>query len=187
MSLRALSKIESRQRNLLALGLFGVLLAAMLVYVVVPEAKRYKASTASRTAMIGAATTGSDLVQQIDARMQSIAELSRRLHGDSANLPLREMESFVIGRLQKISWHHDIELIGVQPGAGEQVQQFREILFRVELEGKYDAVHKWLWEVRNQLGFVVIKEFSLARGDANPTDPRLRATLTMASYRMVST
>ncbi|MDH3589673.1 MAG: hypothetical protein OEQ74_09735 [Gammaproteobacteria bacterium] len=184
MSLQTLTQMDARRRNLIALGLIGILVTGMLVYVVLPEIKEFHNKSTSRSALIGIATDGNDLLQQIDSRMQAIDELTQRLHGDSANLPPRQMESFVIGRLQKISWDNNIELISVRPGEGERVAEFREMLFKVELEGGYIPVHRWLWAVRKELGFVVIKEFSLVRADQSPVDPRLQATLTLASYRM---
>ena len=184
MNLQNLTALDERQRKLITLGVVGIVAAALCVYVIVPQVKSYRSKSASRAALVGIAASGSELPQQIEARMDAIADLSRLLHGDSANLPQRQMESFVIGRLQKISWNHDVELISVRPGEGQQVEDFREILFRVELEGGYMHLHRWLQEIRRELGFVVIKEFSLDRVDQSSVDPRLRAILTIASYRM---
>ncbi len=186
MNLQKLMQMDSRQRNMIAIGLIGIVVAAMSVYVVVPEIKDFRSKSASRTALMVATANGRGLPQQIDARLQAIEQLSQKLHGDSVNLPPRQMEAFVIGRLQKISWDYDIELISVKPGEGEQVAEFREILFEIQLEGGYAPVHRWLWAVRQELGFVVIKEFSLVRTDQSALDPQLRAILTIASYRMAN-
>lgn len=186
MSLEGLTRLTPEQRRLASLGVIAIVAAVMLVYYVVPQVKSYRGKAASRAALVALGSEDTDLLQQIESRLDEIDRLSRRLHGDSAHLPLQQMESFVIGRLQKISWKHGIELISVRPGEGAEVEQFREILFTVELEGGYLPVHRWLSSVREELGFVVIKEFTLVRSDDSPVDPRLRATLTMASYRMAS-
>jgi len=181
-----LSQLPARQRRLLSLGVIVLVTVAMLVYFVLPQIKNYRSKAISRASLADISSEDAVLLQQIESRMEDIERLSRLLHGDSAHLPLQQMESFVIGRLQKISWDHGIELISVRPGEGAQIDRFREILFTVELEGSYAPLHRWLSAVRQELGFVVIKEFALVRRDQSPVDPRLRATLTMASYRMVS-
>lgn len=184
MSLQQLAYLDARQRRLVTLGVVGIVLAALCVYVILPQVKSFRTKSASRSALIGIANGGSELAQEIEQRMNTIAELSKLLHGDSANLPLRQMESFVIGRLQKISWDHNIELLSVRPGEGQQVEEFREINFRVELEGGYENLYGWLRAIQQELGFVVIKEFGLGRIDQASRNPPLRATLTIASYRM---
>lgn len=184
MNLEKLAHLDARQRRLISLGVIGIVIAAICVYIVLPQAKTFRSKSASREALISLATGGSELAHEIELRMNTIAELSKLLHGDSANLPLRQMESFVIGRLQKISWDHNIELLSVRPGEGQQVAEFREINFRVELEGGYANLHRWLRAIQQELGFVVIKEFALRRVNQESIDPPLRATLTIASYRM---
>ncbi|NNF67714.1 MAG: hypothetical protein HKM98_09425 [Gammaproteobacteria bacterium] len=184
MIIERLSALDPRQRKLAAIGLVFIVSAVLSIYLVLPQVKSYLAKSASRQALLGIATSGAALPQEIAARTEAITRLSQRLHGDSANLPLRQMESFLIGRLQKISWDHDIELLSVRPGSGENVDDFQEILFSVELEGGYSSLYRWLWAVRQELGFVVIKDYSLDRVGEETRDPALRAKLTIASYRM---
>ena len=105
-----------------------------------------------------------------------VAKLSRELHGDMASLPERQMESFVIGRLQKVSWTTDVELISVEPGRGSQVQNFRESLFEVKLNAHYHDFFAWLQIVNDELGYVVVKKFDIR--------PNERNSLTLVSYRM---
>lgn len=186
MSLESLTQLPAQQRRLISLGIIGIVTAVMLVYSVLPQVKSYRSKATSRASLAEVGSQDAVLLEQIESRMREIERLSRLLHGDSVDLPVQQVESFVIGRLQKISWDHGIELISVRPGEGAQVERFREMLFSVELEGTYVPVHRWLLSVREELGFVVIKEFSLVRSDSSPVDPRLRATLTMASYRMIS-
>jgi hypothetical protein len=59
------------------------------------------------------------------------------------------------------------------------------MLFNVELLGEYDDLYRWLWDVRNELGYVVIKEYSLTRRDNDDAEPMLLANLSLASYRAV--
>jgi len=113
-----------------------------------------------------------------------VAEVSRRLHGDMADLPMEQMESYIIGRLQKISWQTGLELISVRPTEGKTVQIFREILFEVEVVGRYTEFFDWLQTLTRELGFVVIKGYEMMPLDQKLSDPELRVQLTMASYRV---
>ena len=68
---------------------------------------------------------------------------------------------------------------------GQQVQVFQELLFNVELVGNYHDLYQWLWDVRNELGYVVVKEYSLTRHDDIDDEPSLSARLSLASYRTI--
>ena len=102
-----------------------------------------------------------------------------------AGLPVRQIESYVVGRLQGISWGNDIELVSVEPAMGDRVEIFQEMIFNVQLSGEYTDLYQWLWEARNELGFVVIKEYGLARRDNDDDEPLLLADLSLATYRAV--
>ncbi|MGB5579146.1 MAG: hypothetical protein WBM68_01155, partial [Woeseia sp.] len=62
---------------------------------------------------------------------------------------------------------------------------FQEMLFKVQLIGQYQDLYSWLWEARNDLGFIVVKELGLSRFDDNDATPMLKADLSLASYRRV--
>ena len=94
------------------------------------------------------------------------------------------MESFILGRLQTISWRNDIALVSVEPSMGESVEMYREVLFRVELSGDYFSLLEWLGDVSAELGFVVIKEFQLSVSKADPQDPLITTKLLLAAYRV---
>jgi len=115
-----------------------------------------------------------------------VGVLERDLHGDMANLPPKQMEAYIIGRLQGISWRNDVQFIGVQPADGGLSEQFSELLFNVELQGQYFDVFAWLESVREELGFVVIKQFEMTPVNQSGAEaPELQVNLTMASYRRV--
>ena len=98
---------------------------------------------------------------------------------------IREMP-FVIGRLQKVSWATEVELISVQPGSGKQVQNFRESLFEVKLNAHYHDFFEWLQTVNDELGYIVVKKFEIRPDEQDALDnPELSLQLTLVSYRMV--
>ena len=125
---------ENAQPRVVAMMLIGIVLLVAVVeitYLLWPQVKRIANSAASHAVLQEAAASGRQpgpAAAKIDTEVQ---DLSRQLHGDMARLPAKQMESFVIGRLQKVSWDTDVELLSVQPGSGKQVQNFRESLFEV--------------------------------------------------------
>ena len=71
------------------------------------------------------------------------------------------MESYIVDRLDSISAVHDVELVGVTPGAAEEVLMFDEVPYDVEVEGDYFALFRWLREVERELRPMVVKEFNI--------------------------
>ena len=181
--LEALQKIGTRELRLAVLGLGLVVTTIAVSAALLPRVKAYSAAVKAVAVLEDANANTVDLEQQLQDRYTSIEELKFRLHGDMANLPLKQVESYVIGRLQKISWRNDVDLVSVQPAAGQRVQIFNEVLFNIELIGEYDDIYRWLWDAKNELGFVVVKEYGMRRNDSVDENPRLKTTVSLASYR----
>jgi Tfp pilus assembly protein PilO len=109
--------------------------------------------------------------------------MQRELKGDMANLPENKIEAYIIGELQNISWNHEISLIGVKPVKGDNIQMFQEILFDIQLSGEYFDLFQWLLDLRDQLGFIVIKNLELNSVNASQHSSQLLMKLKIASYR----
>lgn len=180
-----LKKISLRELRLLLLGLGAVVVVALTVSLLVPEIKKLIAAQKNVDVLRAASQDSAELEQHMQEQSRQIEELRFRLYGDMADLPLKQVEAYIIGRLQEISWGTQVDLVSVQPVAGERVQIFQEMLFNVELVGRYDDLYRWLWDVRNELGYVVIKEYGLTRQNADDDDPLLLASLSLASYKAV--
>ena len=176
-------RMPDRQIYLIGWSVPLLLVAAFASYLIKPEFKRWDgARTAIDNAIVASASV--DLDAQLDWLNREIDSLEQRLHGDGASRPAREMESFVIGRLQTISWGHEMELIGIEPNEGAFVNGYEELLFDVRLEGDYFDFYRWLDDVSTQLGFVVVKHFDIGRSTtADGIVPKLNIRLTMAAYR----
>lgn len=177
--------ISLRETRMLLLGLGAIVSAAILVTLIVPNAKSFYAANGEVRMLQKIAQDGDSLPLQLTRQASTNEELQRRLLGDTANLPERQVEAYIIGRLQRVSWNNDIELVSVEPATGERLQVFQEMLFNVRLAGQYDDLYQWLLEARGELGFVVVKEYALKRQDAVDQTPRLLAELSLASYRAV--
>lgn len=180
-----LKTIGLRELRLALLGAGVAVTAIVVVSIIVPQAKAIRASAASISILEKTAQDSNELNQQLQDKRETIEKLRFRLYGEMANMPIRQVESYIIGRLQRISWNNNIELVGVAPATGERVQIFQEMLFSVELLGRYDDLYRWLREARKDLGFVVIKEFRLSRHDNVDDDPLLVAAVNLATYRAV--
>lgn len=181
-----LENTEPRTIATLLIGIILLVAAALFMYLLLPEIKSYRSLDASHALLEQTATGNDSLASQLGEIDSEVQHLSRQLYGDMAQLPDREMESFVIGRLQKVSWKTDVELLGVQPGTGRQVQNFRESLFEVKLRASYADFFEWLQRVNHELGYIVVKKFDIRpRAGDDPDNPMLDLQLTLVSYRLV--
>ena len=178
-------KIEPRMLLMMMAGIVLLISVLLVSSLVVPEFKEYRSVTKAEALLESTAKSGNELKALFAATQQEIDQLEHTLHGEMADLPLNQLESFIIGKLQKISWQNGIELVSVRPGKGEEVQKFKEILFDVELSGKYFDFFKWLNTLSQDLGLVVIKTCDIAPSQNNESDPELIVRLTMVSYRAI--
>ena len=181
----SLANMQPRVFALILGGVVALLLVSQVTYLLLPQVKSYRKLDASYRMLEQAVSSSESLAGQLQKIELEVNDLSRQLHGDMAQLPAKQMESFVIGRLQKVSWETDVELVSVQPGIGGQVQNFREQLFEVRLGARYHDFFKWLQIVNDELGYIVVKKFEIRSDDRdNLQDPKLSLALTLVSYRI---
>lgn len=178
-----LQKIGMRELRLLLLGTGLVISVVVVTATLLPKMKQYSAVTREVSVLEEARANSPDLERHLQERHTKIEELKFQLNGDITNLPFKQVESYVLGRLQKISWRNDVELVSVEPASGQKIQIFRELLFNIEIVGEYDNIYRWLWDAKNELGFTVVKEYSMSRRDNIDDHPRLLAEVSLASYR----
>ena len=180
-----LKRMSLRELRLALLGAGAIATAAVVVGAMKPQVKALRSANAAVAGLEASADDGARLEELLHAEDERIRELKYRLHGDMANLPAKQVEAYIIGRLQSVSWNNEVELVGVEPVTGERVQAFQEMLFKVRLIGRYEDLYHWLWDVRNELGYIVIKEYRLARQDQDDREPLLAADISLASYRAI--
>jgi Tfp pilus assembly protein PilO len=179
-----LAQMDERQLKLICGCALFLLFAAVVMYGFWPKVQELRSLYDNQAVLAQVTTTQSGASGEIERLNSSIEALRKQLQGDMASLPLREMESFILGRLQTISWRNNITLVGVEPSMGESVEMYREVLFKVELSGDYFSLIEWLDNVSSELGFVVIKEFQLGVGKADPLNPEISTRLLLAAYRV---
>ncbi len=184
MLAKLMDKFDERQLRLVAGGALLLVTALLFTYVLLPSIKAYRQDVAALQILEQVAVQGQDIGMQLERAAEEVSALNRELNGDMANLPENELEAFVVGRLQTISWRNDVELQSIAPRSGDRTQDFVESLFDVELNGNYFDLFAWLGEIKNELGFIVIKEYQMRPLEDVAADPRLSVRLTIASYRL---
>ena len=179
---------ENAEPRFVALMLISIVVLIAIVegtYLLWPQIKQYRVLQSSHEMLKMTVSNHDSLSQQLQNINAEVGMLSRELHGDMARLPVKQMESFIIGRLQKVSWATDVELISVQPGLGRKVQNFRESLFEVSLRAGYHDFFEWLQIVKHELGYIVVKRFEIRHSDNQVLkNPKLNLLLTLVSYRL---
>ncbi len=178
-----LEKLDARSLNLLLGGLTLVIAAALFSYLLWPQFKAFRAAAESRDSLESVVANDNRLLETLSALRNEVHSLRQSLHGDLAALPTKEMQGYIIGRLQGISWRNSVEFLGMQPREGEPIEKFQEILFDVHLLGDYFDLYNWLRDASKELGFVVIKQYQMAPVNPNEADVRLGVKMTMAVYR----
>ncbi len=181
--------LENADSRTVAFGLVAIVvlfLAVQVMYLLLPQYKDWTKLQSSYDVLQQATSNQLNLENQLEQTSQQIKDLSFALHGDMGDLPTNQMESYIVGRLQRVSWESDVELMSVIPKSGQQVQQFQEILFDVQVQGQYFDFFQWLQSVNQQLGYIVVRRFDINR-IGNPADKRpiLQINLTLVAFRMV--
>ncbi|MCR9277775.1 MAG: type 4a pilus biogenesis protein PilO [Pseudomonadaceae bacterium] len=183
--MNALLASRSPRELAIVAGCLTILIAAALaLYVIKPQWERYQAALAKHELLSEFANEDTSGQRALDALGAEVARLQTLLEGDSANLPSQEIEAFVIGRLQTISWRHGLDLIAVEPAKGEVTDEYQELLFQVEISGDYFGLNSWLNDLSAELGFVVIREYQISINGGDDALPILRTQMLLASYRM---
>ena len=98
-----LNKISLREFRLLLIGVGAILTCASVAWTVIPGAKAYRAAAKEVAVLEQASRDGTELESHLQEQRKKIQDLNYRLHGDMANMPVRQVESYIIGRLQRIS------------------------------------------------------------------------------------
>ncbi|MDJ0806943.1 MAG: type 4a pilus biogenesis protein PilO [Gammaproteobacteria bacterium] len=179
---------ESAEPRVVAMVLGAIVLligVLQISYLLWPQLKAFNAVNESHAVLQSVVNSSEGLDQQLAKAQSEVQNLARQLHGDMAGLPAKQMESYIIGRLQKVSWDTGVELIRVKPGDGQKVQMFQESLFEVEIHATYFDFFTWLRTIGEELGYIVVKKYEIKPRGRELSDPKLGIVLTMVSYRMV--
>lgn len=157
--------------------------AALVSYGLWPQFSEYRMSRLQLKMLEDAVLNADVLDGELAGIEKEIAALDESLHGGMMDLPDRQMEAYIIGRLQEISWRHSVTLLGVRPGTTTTLSSLEEMPFSVEVSGDYFDLYAWLQDLGADLKFLAIRHFNIRPVDAAGETPVLKASLTIVSYR----
>ena len=183
--LASLQQLDPRSLRLILTLVWALLAAALLMYALKPQFLSYRQGVASRHLLENRVGDEGQLNHEIASVRLGIDALRLKLQGDVEDVPLNQMESHLIGRLQGVSWAANVELVGVKPGHATPVLGFEEMAFEVEVRAEYQALYAWLRELAEKLGFILVKRYDIAPVGANKDADQLRMQLTMVFYRKI--
>jgi len=179
-----LNKMDRRHLVLLQWSSVLILLAGLMSYGIWPQYKAYQKIFYSTKVLVNVKNSDLELKQELVRLQEDVGREQQDLHGDMANLSEQQIESFVIGNLQDLSWRHDIQLMSVRPGLGQSVAKFKEALFDLEISGTYLDLFSWLNDLGKELGFIVVQKFAMQPLSNKEEEQQLKMKLTIIAYRV---
>ena len=176
-----IEQLELRQVHLIGGSAAFLLLTAFAMLVGKPLYADYDKTQTEKSGLSMLATSA--VSAGIKPLEDEVAALTGKLHGELQNLPVKQLEAHIIAALQSASWQYDVKLLTIEPDMDESDLPYQELSFKLELEGTYFSLDDWMRSVSSQLGYVVVKEYSLKVADAG-VEPTLSARILLSAYRM---
>jgi Tfp pilus assembly protein PilO len=175
--------IEPASLKLILAMLAAVLVAGSTLYMIKPQYLDLGDRRVAYELLQNQIDDPTQLQQAIDLERKHISELKLQLHGEAGNMPVNEMESYLVGRLQELAWDAGIELVGVRPGTAKRIMEFEEISFEVEVAGEYKNLYRWLDNIGNALGFMLVTNYEIRLTSRKQTTTDLSMHVTIVFYR----
>ncbi len=94
-----LNRLSIRELRLVLIGLAAIVVAGLAFGQRVPRAKAMVAAQDAVDVLEAAAQDDDQLKQLLAEENTTLEGLRHRLYGDMANLPVRQVEAYIIGRL----------------------------------------------------------------------------------------
>ena len=178
-----LMDVEPKSLALILLLLGFVIATAMALYMVKPQYQRFSESSNSFAMLNGQIDDQAQLQRAIDSERNKIREMQLKLHGEAGDMPVNEMEAFLVGRLQGLAWESGIELAGVRPGQAKRIMEFEEMSFKVDVTGEYRNLYQWLSRIGDRLGFMLVSHYEISLTGRKSDQTNLKMQVTMVFYR----
>ena len=145
-----------------AVALLAIGVLAAVLYAIKPAWQEYrllKTRHAQTQQVLGPG--GADVAESIEILEAEVSKLRDALYGGAAGVPRTEIESFVVDSLDRLSGRHGVSLRGITPDVPTSAWMFEELPYEVQVEGSYFAIHRWLYDVEEELRPMVVKQFQL--------------------------
>lgn len=158
----------------------GLSLLAGWLYGIRPGWLRYRELSSSPVALADVLARAAGNESAVAALEDELRALRDRLYGTSTALPLEQLESHVIDRLDRLCAERDIQLVSVTPGNPDRILSFDEFPYDVDVRGRYFSLYDWLRSVEHELRPLIVKQFALSGGRP---DGSVQMNLRLVSYR----
>lgn len=178
-----LIEIEPGSLRLILVMAAVVVVTGITLYLVKPQYLDFRDRRVSYEMLHNQIDDQSQLQQAIDQERTRIRELRLQLHGEAGNMPVNEMESYLVGRLQGLAWDAGIELVGVRPGSAKRIMEFEEISFEVDVKGEYKNLYQWLDSIDDALGFMLVTNYEISLLNRKAGTTELKMHVTIVFYR----
>lgn len=179
-----LVEVEPKSLSLILMLSGFVIAVAASLYIVKPQYESYSKKSASFEMLHSQIDDNAQLLKVIDIERQKIKELQLQLHGEAGELPVNEIEAYLVGRLQGLAWDAGIELSGVRPGQARRILEFEELSFKVEVNGEYRNLYQWLHKIGDTLGFMLVSNYEVSMTSQNKEQESLKMNVTIVFYRV---
>ena len=179
-----LAQVDVKSLRLALLLSAVVVIAAIALYLVKPQVKNFNDSQNVFDMLSNQIDDQQQLQQTIDAEHKQIKQLQLQLHGEAGDMPVNEIEAYLVGRLQGLAWDAGIELVSVRPGFAKTIMEFEEISFEVEVAGEYVNLFRWLNKMSDTLGFMLVSSYKINPIGRQSDDLKLKMNVTIVFYRV---
>lgn len=178
-----LEQLDRRSLTLIMVGTISVIIALLGSRLIGPEIKAQKKEKRSLELIERLQGNQLDASSEISGLRSELESLSHQIHGTLPDMPLKQLEVYIMGQLQTISWDNNVDLVSVKPGLNQNILVFQEISLTVDVQGKYHDIHRWLWHLGHQLGFMVVKQFQITPTSFEEPNPDLKLRTNIVFYR----
>ena len=178
-----LMEVEPRSLGLILLLLSLLVTTAIALYMIKPQYQRFNETSNSFEMLNSQIDDQAQLQRAIDTERNQIKEMQLRLHGEAGDMPVNEMEAYLVGRLQGLAWAAGIELAGVRPGQAKRIMEFEEISFKVDVTGEYRDLYDWLNKIGDKLGFMLVSNYEISLAGRKSNETPLKMNVTIVFYR----
>jgi len=175
--------VEPRSLGLILLLLSLLVITAIALYMIKPQYQRFNETSNSFEMLNSQIDDQSQLQRAIDSERKQIKEMQLQLHGEAGDMPVNEMEAYLVGRLQDLAWAAGVELAGVRPGQAKRIMEFEEISFKVDVTGEYRDLYDWLNKIGDKLGFMLVSNYEISLAGRKSNETPLKMNVTIVFYR----
>jgi len=180
-----LARVEPRVLLLLMFGILALLLLQGWLSLLRAPLSDLRRLHGERAALVRPPAEPAHLQTEIRRIEHELALLTHQLQGQRTQVPVDQMVVSIIDRLDRIAARRGVRLDSVRPGATRRVLMFDEVSSDIKVTGKYQALFEWLRDTEDELGPLVVTQFSMKLTDA--PSGTLAMNLKLAAYRPVAT